>query len=32
MECVYTPSGPAARVARWQETFSEFDLSVVYVR
>ena len=30
-ECVDTPSGPAARVARWHETFSKFDLSVVYV-
>ena len=31
-QCVDTPSGPAARVARWHETFSKFDLSVVYVR
>ena len=30
-ECVDTPSGPGARVARWHETFSKFDLSVVYV-
>ena len=30
-EHVDTPSGPAARRARWQETFAKFDLSVVYV-
>ena len=29
---VDTPSGPAARRARWHETFAKFDLSVVYVR
>ena len=26
-----TPSGPAARRARWHETFAKLDLSVVYV-
>ena len=26
-----THSGPAARRARWHETFAKFDLSVVYV-
>ena len=31
MEHVDTPSGPAARRARWHETFAKFDLSVVYV-
>ena len=31
MEHVDTPSGPAARQARWHETFAKFDLSVVYV-
>ena len=30
-EHVNTPSGPAARRARWNETFAKFDLSVVYV-
>ena len=30
-EHVDTPSGPAARRARWHETFPKFDLSVVYV-
>ena len=30
-EHVDTPSGPAARRARWNETFAKFDLSVVYV-
>ena len=30
-EHVDTPWGPAARRARWHETFAEFDLSVVYV-
>ena len=30
-EHVGTPSGPAARRARWQETFAKFNLSVVYV-
>ena len=30
-EHVDTPSGPAARRARWHETFLKFDLSVVYV-
>ena len=30
-EHVDTPSGPAARGARWHETFAKFDLSVVYV-
>ena len=30
-EHVDTTSGPAARQARWQETFAKFDLSVVYV-
>ena len=30
-ECVDTPSGPAAHAARWHETFSNFDLSVLYV-
>ena len=30
-EQVDTPSGPAARMARWHETFAKFDLSVVYV-
>ena len=30
-EHVDTPSGPAARRARWHETFAQFDLSVVYV-
>ena len=30
-EHVGTPSGPAARRARWHETFAKFDLSVVYV-
>ena len=30
-EHVDTPSGPAARRARWHETFANFDLSVVYV-
>ena len=30
-EHVDNPSGPAARRARWQETFAKFDLSVVYV-
>ena len=30
-EHVNTPSGPAARRARWHETFPKFDLSVVYV-
>ena len=30
-EHVDTPSGPAARRARWHETFAKFDLSVVYV-
>ena len=28
---VDTPSRPAARRARWHETFAKFDLSVVYV-
>ena len=28
---VDTPSGPAARRARWHDTFAKFDLSVVYV-
>ena len=28
---VDTPSGPAARRARWHETFAKFDLSVVYI-
>ena len=28
---VDTPSGPAARRARWHETLAKFDLSVVYV-
>ena len=31
IEQVNTPSGPAARRARWHETFAKFDLSVVYV-
>ena len=26
-----TPSGPAARRARWHESFAKFDLSVVYI-
>ena len=26
-----TPSGPASRSARWQETLAKFDLTVVYV-
>ena len=26
-----TASGPAARQARWHETFAKFDLSIVYV-
>ena len=30
-EHVDTPLGPAARRARWHETFAKFDLSVVYV-
>ena len=30
-EHVDTPSGPAARRARWHETLAKFDLSVVYV-
>ena len=30
-EHIDTPSGPAARRARWHETFAKFDLSVVYV-
>ena len=30
-EHVDTPSGPAARRARWHETFVKFDRSVVYV-
>ena len=30
-EHVDTPSGPAARRARWHDTFAKFDLSVVYV-
>ena len=30
-EQVDTPSGPAARRARWHETFAKFDLSVVFV-
>ena len=30
-EHVNTSSGPAARRARWHETFAKFDLSVVYV-
>ena len=30
-EHVDTPSGPAARRARWHETFAKSDLSVVYV-
>ena len=30
-EHVDTPSRPAARRARWHETFAKFDLSVVYV-
>ena len=30
-EHVDTPSGPAARRARWHETFAKLDLSVVYV-
>ena len=30
-EHVYTPSGPAAGLAQWHETFPKFDLSVVYV-
>ena len=30
-EHVDTPSGPAARRARWHESFAKFDLSVVYV-
>ena len=30
-EHVDSPSGPAARRARWHETFAKFDLSVVYV-
>ena len=30
-EHVDTPSGPAARGARWHETFAKLDLSVVYV-
>ena len=30
-EHVDTPSGPAARRARWYETFAKFHLSVVYV-
>ena len=30
-EHVDTPSGPAARRARWHELFAKFDLSVVYV-
>ena len=30
-EHVDTPSGPAARRARWHETFAKCDLSVVYV-
>ena len=31
IEHVDTPSGPAARRARWHETFAKLDLSVVYV-
>ena len=30
-EHVDTPAGPAARRARWHETFAKFPLSVVYV-
>ena len=30
-EHVDTPSGPAARRARWLETFAKFDLSVLYL-
>ena len=30
-EHIDTPSGPAARRARWHETFAKFDLSFVYV-
>ena len=30
-EHVDTPSGPAAKRARWHETFAKFDLSVLYV-
>ena len=30
-EHVDTPSGPASRQARWQETLAKFDLTVVYV-
>ena len=30
-EHVNTPSGPAARRARWHETFPKFDLSVLYL-
>ena len=30
-ELADTPSGPAARGARWHETVAKFDLSVVYV-
>ena len=30
-EHVDTPSGPAARRARWHESFTKFDLSVAYV-
>ena len=30
-EHVDTPSGPAARRARWHETLAKFDSSVVYV-
>ena len=30
-EHVDTPSGPAARRARWPKTFAKFDLSIVYV-
>ena len=31
MECVDTPSGPAALVARSRQTFNKFNLSVVNV-
>ena len=30
-EHVQTPSGPAARRARWHQTLAKFDLAVVYV-
>ena len=30
-EHVDTPSGPASRRARWHETLSNFDLTMVYV-